>query len=299
MKVLLIDDEIATLEMFALRLERSGFEVLRAQDGPSGLELAVKTIPDLIFLDLRMPVMDGFEVYERLKREPITANIPVIILTCQDDLASKIRGLESGIDDYLIKDEVDLRELSARAKSVISRAQQRLSANPLTHLPGNLAIEQEISKRLASTDPFAVGYIDIDNFKPFNDHFGFATGDRLIAGLGRLLKRIFSRYHGFVGHIGGDDFIYITDNSHEARAVAREVISNMPALRKLCGTDSRFTGKDRKGNPSSFPPVSLSVAILWINDPANCSLSRISREAADIKQALKSRGGNSFAVVTI
>ena len=296
MKILLIDDEIETLEMFALRLEVSGFTVVKANGGKEGLKLANSVHPDLIFLDLRMPEMNGFQVYEALKKEPSTADIPVIILTCQDDLSSKIKGLESGIDDYIIKDEVDMRELAVRAKSVIMKAKERLEANPLTHLPGNFRIEQVINENLSDKNPFVVGYIDIDNFKPFNDNFGFSTGDTLISGLSTILKRLKTKYDSFVGHIGGDDFIFVSNNLDSAKHMSIEIIKGMVALRTVCGTDKGFSARDRDGNIRDFPPISASVAIISIENFSESSMELISKKAMLLKKMIKERGGNTFAI---
>jgi two-component system alkaline phosphatase synthesis response regulator PhoP len=119
-KILLVDDEIDTLLPLKLSLEVEDYLVLGASNGFQALELAKTNIPDLILLDIMMPGMDGYEVCVQLKKDPVTRNIPVIMLTAKDAVREKVKGLDIGADDYVTK-PFNLNELKARIKSVLRR----------------------------------------------------------------------------------------------------------------------------------------------------------------------------------
>jgi len=120
-KILLVDDEIDTLLPLKRSLEVEDYIVVGAGNGPEALIKAKTEIPDIILLDLMMPEMDGYEVCEKLKKDPVTKNIPVIILTAKDAVRDKVKGLDIGADDYVTK-PFNLNELKARVKSVLRRA---------------------------------------------------------------------------------------------------------------------------------------------------------------------------------
>jgi len=120
-KILLVDDEIDTLLPLKRSLEIEDYIVIGAGDGKEALIKAKAEIPDIILLDLMMPEMDGYEVCEKLKKDPLTKNIPVIILTAKDAVRDKVKGLDIGADDYVTK-PFNLNELKARVKSVLRRA---------------------------------------------------------------------------------------------------------------------------------------------------------------------------------
>lgn len=117
--ILLVDDEPSIIQLARLYLEREGFRVISASDGHSALEMVKKHKPDLIVLDLMLPVLDGFEVCRKLRAEKIQP--PIIMLTARDEDIEKILGLEMGADDYMTK-PFNPRELVARVKAVLRRS---------------------------------------------------------------------------------------------------------------------------------------------------------------------------------
>ena len=106
--------------------------------------------------------------------------------------------------------------LLARIRMILRRTVRSLDANPLTHLPGNTSIMEELQKMIESGNSFAVGYVDLDKFKIYNDKYGFEKGDDVIRETARLLIKDVGEKAGreaFVGHIGGDDFVFMTDDT--------------------------------------------------------------------------------------
>ena len=193
-----------------------------AGDGEEALERAGELRPDLVLLDVMMPRIDGFEVAQRLRKNPQTANTSIIMLTAKALSADKVTGLQSGADDYIIK-PFDPIELLARVKGTLRRAKEMRNLSPLTGLPGNIRIQEEIERQVREGRPFAVLYCDLDNFKTYNDQKGFVRGDRLIQATARIIQDAvveFDGAEGFVGHVGGDDFVAVV-SPEVAEQVAR------------------------------------------------------------------------------
>ncbi len=206
-RILVADDDPGVRGAIELHLKVEGFEVLEAEDGPSTLEIARREAPDLVLLDVMMPGMDGFEVCRRLRADPRTTHIPVIVLTAKSLAVDKVVGLAAGADDYVAK-PFDPDELVARIRTTLRRTADLRGASPLTGLPGNHRIETEIATRLASGTPIAVAYVDLNDFKAFNDHYGFLRGDEAILLIADVLREALTAIGGedvFLGQIGGDD----------------------------------------------------------------------------------------------
>ncbi len=174
-------------------------------------------------------------------------------------------------------------------------------SNPLTGLPGNNVIEEEIKGRLSEDRPFVLVYLDLDNFKVFNDRYGFEQGDRLLLFTSRLLTRVIGKYGNaddFVGHLGGDDFVLIT-SPDRVEEICRRMIRYFDRLVLCCYSEEDrrnkgFAGENREGVKKWYPIVSVSMAL--VECPAGCrnDIDRISKTAADLKQYAKSIPGSLY-----
>lgn len=129
-KLLIVDDDMDTLRLVGLMLERQGYEVLASTGGRQALVLAESERPHLILLDVMMPDVNGLDVLRQLRANEITADIPVILFTAQSQLEDKLVGFDVGADDYLTK-PVRPRELLAHVKSVLSRALKTRELKPI------------------------------------------------------------------------------------------------------------------------------------------------------------------------
>src|ERR671914_2467859 len=187
--ILVVDDDPDIARFVEVNLRSAGYDVSVAGDGQEALDRAADLRPDLVLLDVMMPRLDGFEVAQRLRKNPQTANTSIIMLTAKALSADKVTGLQSGADDYIIK-PFDPVELLARVKGTLRRAREMRPLSPLTGLPGNIRVQEEIRRRVAEDEPFSLLYADLDFFKPYNDHYGFVRGDRAIQGLARLINDV-------------------------------------------------------------------------------------------------------------
>ncbi|HKG91572.1 MAG TPA: response regulator [Gemmatimonadaceae bacterium] len=298
--LLYADDNEDMRTMVRTFLEASGHEVALVADGVQALDSIDRREPDLLILDLDMPNMSGIEVCRSVKGNPFTERIPVLMLTGQGAIESKIEGFEAGADDYLAK-PFDPRELRARVTALLRLVRREADRNPTSGLPGGRAIESEIQRRLAAAQPFTVCYIDLDNFKAFADTFGFAIADRVIKATGVALvdALVTAGSPGdFVGHIGGDDFL-IVSSAERAEAMVRECADRFrDVIRHAVGDEAvakeTFAGVDRDGTPRHFPIARLSAALLHVEPAHWVSIAHLGAQAAEVKRRAKRQGAGTI-----
>lgn len=143
-KILIVDDEEDILTLLEYNLEKAGFEVISANDGPEAIELTKKKSPSLVILDIMLPSMEGTEVCKVIKRDNATSHIPIIMLTAKGEEVDRIVGLELGADDYITK-PFSPRELILRVKAILKRMQGRQESGSINIKAGNIKIDIERS----------------------------------------------------------------------------------------------------------------------------------------------------------
>ncbi len=289
-KILVVDDELHIRRILQFQLEKAGYEVVTAENGEAALLLVRRESPDLIILDLMMPRLDGFEVCRRLRQNFQTSQIPIIMLTAKSELPDKIKGLKDGANDYLVKPYSN-EELVLRVKNVLEWSQKQKDANPLTGFDGNKAIEKELQRRIENKQSFAFLYLDIDNFKAYNDYYGYQKGDEAILFLADIIIEAVNSLGGssdFVGHIGGDDFVIITSTGR-ANVIARRVIDEFDkgSLVLLNEKDIRrgyIEIKNRLGEIKRVPLMSLTVALVINEGQRLKHFAQVSDIASELKK---------------
>lgn len=300
--ILIADDDEDIVRFVDVNLRAEGFETAMASDGEQALQAAYDLLPDMILLDVMMPKVDGFEVCQRLRSDTRTKNISIIMLTAKALSSDIVVGLTAGADDYMIK-PFDPVELLARVKSRLRRSREERSVNPLTQLPGNVQVQQEVRDRVRAREPFALMYIDIDNFKAFNDHYGFLRGDEAIKALARCAGDAFTRIvgdAGFLGHIGGDDLVVIVD-ADKSEEVAQEIIDAWDAgLAGLYDPDDVQRGYieviDRRKRLHRYALCTLSIGIATSVERPISSHWEASEIASEMKSFAKREPSSGFAI---
>ncbi len=299
-RILVVDDDRNLRKIIQTNLELAGYDVTTAASGNEAMKVLDAMQPDLVVLDVMMPLMDGYEVARRIRRHPSSTHVPIIMLTAKGEVEDKLAGFDAGADDYMTK-PFGPQELLARVKAKIRRVEVDASLSPLTRLPGNLAIEAELRRRIETNEPFAVLYSDLDNFKAFNDVYGFTHGDeaiQLVATTSVDLVRRRGTPQDFVGHIGGDDFIIVT-LPDRAEEIAREIIDSFDRdIRHLYNEQDLRQGyietRDRRGTLNRFPIMSLSIAIISNQQRKLENYAQIGEAAAELKRYAKSIGGSVY-----
>lgn len=271
--ILVADDEPGVRALLGRMLSGPGRRVLAVEDGRRAVEAAQAAPPDLLVLDLHMPVLDGWGVLRALREQPRTRLVPVILLTGAAEPENRVGGLASGADDYVTKPFLPA-ELKARVEGLLRRHRLSLDANPLSGLPGARALQEEVERRIAEAAAFALFHADIDRFKAFNDACGFAAGDRVLRETAELLSEAAGGH--YPAHIGGDDFALVCA-ACEAPYVAQRLVTLFDERAP------RFTRWRR------VPPLTLSVGIAATTRRSFSSYHQAAAAASEMKAYLKAR----------
>ena len=292
-RILIVDDNRLIVNLLRVNLLTSGYGVITASDGFCALRAAISERPDLILLDVMMPEMDGFEVARQIRNNTLIAHVPIIMLTARGSVDSVVEGLDAGADDYISK-PFEMTEVLARVKAHLRRSRSERSLNPMTGLPGNLTIVENLRQLVEKDEPYAVVYTDIDNFKSFNDSYGFLQGDEAIKLLGNAILasvQHFGNKNDFVGHIGGDDFV-ICSTPDKADGICQDIIRTFEdQIRTLYRPEHRVqgyvVGVSRDGQEVKHRLITVSLAVVTNEQRSITSHWEIGEIAAELKRVAK------------
>ncbi|MGB7085911.1 MAG: EAL domain-containing protein [Phormidesmis sp.] len=265
--VLIVDDILTNQFILAKLLTREGYQVYQAKDGLKALALAASHQPTLVLLDIMMPGINGYEVCDRLRSNPVTASIPIIFLSALNAPFDKIKAFQSGAADYVtkpfqaeevlarVRHQVNLqlaqqaqKQLQAELESRVQERTQLLElahdqlleialSDRLTQLPNRLSFVNRLGKLMAQAQlhpdhHFAVVFLDCDRFKRINDSLGHCAGDRLLKGIARRLTKIQQRHTivDTISRFGGDEFALLltnVPNQMAVEAIAEDIVSTL------------------------------------------------------------------------
>lgn len=300
-KILVVEDERSHASVLKNILQIEDYKVVTVLCGNDAVQYTLRETPHLVLLDMTLPDMDGYEVIRQLRSHPKSMHIPIIALSTGADCADKVRAFELGVDDYITRPFAP-KELLARARTQLRRVQQNF-LSPLIGLPGGHQVELAIKRKLTSTEPWSILYLDLDNFKAFNDAYGFLTGNDLIRLVGLICQRVVRDYGNpddFVGHIGGDDYVILT-TPERAHVLCRHICNSYKLESRALyrPEDLRrgsISGAGRKGEANLFPLVSLSIGV--VNNQMSCShtLKEVSYLAAEAKCQAKQSTDNVYHI---
>ncbi|HLL68416.1 MAG TPA: response regulator [Micromonosporaceae bacterium] len=300
--IIVVDDDVDIARFVEVNLRLQGYEVVIAHDGATALELIRQRQPALAILDWMMPKIDGIELTRRLRANPMTAAMPIILLTAKGQTAEKVVGLTAGADDYLVK-PFDTLELVARVRSTLRRNQEYREVSPLTGLPGNTRILRELTDRERSGTDYAVCHMDIDRFKSVNDAYGFARGDEFISALARALLRAVvdvALPPAFLGHVGGDDFIVVCTPEQVYPVAQRAVLDFEAASDALYDPVDAQRGyleiAQRNGNVIQVNLVTLSIGVALSTSRTYTDPRELVAIASEMKTVAKKHKGSYVAI---
>ncbi|TMK51953.1 MAG: diguanylate cyclase, partial [Actinobacteria bacterium] len=249
-------------------------------------------------LDVMMPKLDGYQVCQRLRTDGRTSGVCIIMLTAKSMSADKVLGLTAGADDYISK-PFDPMELVARVKTTLRRTREMRSVSPLTGLPGNVQIEAEMQRRVADGETFAVLWLDLDNFKAFNDRYGFIRGDSAINYLATVLREA-TTDDQFIGHIGGDDFVVLT-SADDCETLSQAIVARFDKdVKDLYDPEDATRGTvvvtDRLGRELEYPLLSVSIGAATNEHHPVKDYRELVEVATEMKSFSKKRPGSVYAI---
>ena len=300
-KVLIITEDRELMTVMDFCFDGWGYEVFFEESKKADISRIVRISPDIVVVDAHSADKDRLEICDTLKTDFSTAYIPIIILIDKRQLRRELLKLQQGVDDYLIKPP-DPLELRMRIEMALKRSQHSFYANPLTGLPGGIIIEDALKRRLESGKDFVAGQVDIDNFKSFNDRYGYIQGDRVIMQTAYMLNAAVKRWgnkEDFIGHIGGDDFVLIT-SPEKYNELCKNFICMFDTITPFhYSAEDRGNGyivaKDRANKERKTPLMSVTIALVMKNSPEEVrNLIELNERIAEVKQYLKKIPGSKY-----
>ena len=310
-EILIIDDSTDAIKVL-IKVLTPEFTVYFSTDGFKGIEQAKDKKPDLILLDILMDKINGYEVCKLLKRDKETADIPVIFLTAVSESMDEAQAFSIGGADYItkpfvpvvvlarIRNHIKLTEALMELKRLYNIA---LDANPITGLPGNNSIKQAITTAIEANQEAFVFYADLDNFKAYNDDYGFANGDKVILFTSSLLQAVMKEFaitEGFTGHIGGDDFVLIIEKSKALDFAGRLIERFDQGIKEYYNDEDRANGYivsiNRKGEETNFPFVSISIAGVDLSQRDYSNYLQVSDICVELKHKAKQTAGSCLVI---
>ncbi len=300
-EIYVIDDKkelINTLNRLFDGMEQYRFINVRAEE----LELALKNIPSLIIIDEDNTNVNIIDICNTIRSNDDNNITPLAVVSTNIDKSHRIEILKTSVQ-YYIKKPIDEQYLFYTVKNIIDLLYTNRKVSPLTGLPGNVQIQAEMKKRLLNKEVFAILYIDLDNFKAYNDVYGFSNGDEII----KFTAKVISKYvhnlensDNFVGHIGGDDFVAIVSKTDYDK-ICQEIIIEFDV-----GVENYYNNQDlergyveienRKGILEQFPITTISIAVVEVDAETFRSPLEIGEVGAQVKHRAKSIMGSAYVI---
>ena len=298
--IYVIDDDESSIPVFK-ELFKNDKEFKFIGVKTEQIDITLKNIPFLIIVNEDSIDRDIVTLCKQIRTDEDNQITPIIVVSSNTDKYHKLDVLEQSVE-YYIKKPVDTEYMYYTIKNLDRLLKMNRRISPLTGLPGNVQIHAELKKRITNSEEFSVLYLDLDNFKAYNDVYGFLKGDQIIEYTANtILKCIHEQFkeNYFVGYIGGDDFIAIVP-SLDIDKICQLIIANFDE-----GVTKFFTEEDlekgyievanRKGIIEQFALTSISIGAVIADKNRFANILEIGEVGAQVKHVAKSIVGSSYA----
>lgn len=300
-EIYIIDDDESSLPIFKeLFKEEKEFKFIEVKT--EQIDIALKNIPFLIIINEDAIDRDVVEVCKKIRTDEDNQITPIIVVSSNTERQHKLNVLSQSVE-YYIKKPVDADYLYYTIKNLNRLLNINRKISPLTGLPGNVQIHAELKKRIAKGNEFSVLYLDLDNFKAYNDVYGFLKGDQIIEFTAQtIMKCVHEMFpeDAFIGHIGGDDFVAIvpTENVDE---ICQSIIAHFDKnVTKFFTEEDLEKGyievANRKGIMEQFALTSISIGAVIVEKGRFNNILEIGDVGAQVKHVAKSIMGSSYAI---
>ena len=266
------------------------------------IDVALKDIPALIIVNEDTISENAETICNKIRNNDDNSITPIIVVTSNIEREHRIRVLQEGAT-YFIKNPIDFEYLFYTINNITNLLYLNRKVSPLTNLPGNVQIQAEIKRRLMKKEYFVMLYLDLDNFKAYNDVYGFAKGDEIIKFTARtIINNVHAKDedNNFVGHIGGDDFIAIVDDDNFEEICQNIVLEFDKNIKKYFNEDDLKKGylevPNRKGIIEEFPLTTISVGAVEVTPGRFKNALEIGEEGAQVKHLAKTISGSTYVI---
>ena len=300
-EIYIIDDDESSIVIFR-ELFKNDPEYKFISVKTEQIDIALKNIPSLIVINEDAIDRDVVELCKKIRKDEDNTITPVIVVSSKDQKEHRVKILQESVE-YYIKKPVDEQYLYYTVKNLNRLLSSNRRVSPLTGLPGNVQIHAELKKRILKQEPFSVLYVDLDNFKAYNDVYGFLKGDEIIEFTAETIIKLVNSdelENTFVGHIGGDDFVAIVPGIN-CEKLCQNIIAHFDANVKKFFTERDLEKgyievANRRGIIEQFPLTSVSIGVVTADTGRFHNILEIGEIGAQVKHAAKSVMGSSYAV---
>ena len=268
------------------------------------IDIALKSIPSLIIINEDRIEENIIEVCKKIRLNEDNSITPIIVISSNKEKEHRIEVLKECVEHY-IKAPIDNEYLYYTIKNVIRLLDTNRRVSPLTGLPGNVQIQAEMKKRLLNKENFVMLYLDLDNFKAYNDVYGFLNGDEIIKFTARTIAdnidKLSISSNTFVGHIGGDDFVAIVSDEDNYEAICQNIIAEFDqGILEYFNEDDIERGylevPNRKCIIEEFPLTSISIGVVVVNKGRFHNALEIGEVGAQVKHLAKTMPGSAYVI---
>lgn len=300
-EIYIIDDDESSIIVFR-ELFKNDPEYKFISVTSDQIDIALKNIPSIIIVNEDAIEVDVLDLCKKIRRDEDNSITPIIVVSSNSEKEHRIEILKESVE-YYIKKPVNAQYLYFTIKNLSRLLTINRRISPLTGLPGNVQIHAELKKRISNKEDFSVLYLDLDNFKAYNDVYGFLKGDQIIKFTADTIIRCVHEYvpdGSFIGHIGGDDFIAILPILH-CEKVCESIISNFDAQVVKFFTDEDVENgyievANRKGVIEQFALTSISIGVVEADKGRFSNMLEIGEVGAQVKHLAKSIMGSSYSI---
>lgn len=266
------------------------------------IQLVFRNLPQLIIINDDNTKIDTIELCAKIRKNEENNIIPIIVLSSNENRKFKIELAKNYVEYYIAK-SMGQEYLYYRIRNMFRLLVVNRTISPLTGLPGNTQIQTELKRRMLRGERFVVLYLDLDNFKAYNDVYGFLKGDEIIKFTARtILKNVSNNAKTdlFVGHIGGDDFVTILGDETGYEKICQDIISEFDSGVKYFFTEEDYKRgylkiQNRKGKMEHFPITSISIGVVVADPDRFTNVLEIGEVGAQVKHIAKKYKGSCYA----
>jgi len=266
------------------------------------IDIALRNIPALIIIHEDTLTNEVSSIYSKIKENDDNNITPIIVVSSNIDRQHRVEVLKTGIEHY-IKKPIDEEYFYYTIINLLDLLDINRRVSPLTGLPGNVQIQAEMKKRLLNDEEFSMMYFDLDNFKSYNDLYGFFKGDEIIKFTAKVISRhIHSREcdSSFVGHIGGDDFVAIVSTT-DCEIICQNIIAEFDKnIVNYYLEEDALRGyievENRKGILEQFPIVSITIGVVIVTKGRFNNILEIGEMGAGVKHLAKTIPGSTYVI---
>lgn len=266
------------------------------------IQLVFRNLPQLIIINDDNTKIDTIELCAKIRGNEENNIIPIMVLSSNENREFKIELAKNYVEYYIAK-SMGQEYLYYRIRNMFRLLVVNRTISPLTGLPGNTQIQTELKRRMLRGERFVVLYLDLDNFKAYNDVYGFLKGDEIIKFTARtILKNVSNNAKTdlFVGHIGGDDFVTILGDETGYEKICQDIISEFDSGVKYFFTEEDYKRgylkiQNRKGKMEHFPITSISIGVVVADPDRFTNVLEIGEVGAQVKHIAKKYKGSCYA----